>query len=124
MLSHDSCILVAASLFVLAILINLFQRSWANKSGLATIFLAFITCLLGQSFFSFIVKKATGHPPLRYPFIIGRLIETGPGADYLRATCPHSYTILCDYVGQFPETMDDFVFSLEPGKGVFAPSFV
>src|SRR5579871_6122675 len=48
LLCHDSCILVAGSLFVFAVIANLFRRSWSNWRGLSVIVVALITACAAQ----------------------------------------------------------------------------
>jgi hypothetical protein len=120
MLSHDTCTLVATLLLAVGIAQNLLRRSWGNRLGAAVILLAIISGVAGQALFAFVIKKTTGQQPLRYPLLIGRLIEDGPGEAYLRATCPGNGSVLCEYVPELPMTMEDFVFGLQPGKTAFA----
>ena len=119
MLFHDSCTLISVSLLGFAILVGLFRRSWISWRRLGIVLLAVITAYAGQSVIALGVKRATGEAPLRLPFISARLIADGPGTNYLRATCPGSHFILCEYVNEFPMGSEDFLFAAKPGKSVF-----
>lgn len=119
MLSHDSCVLISASLLCLAILTNLLRRCWVNWQELGVILLAVLTALCGQSLVAFGIQRATGKAPLRIPFLSARLIADGPGTTYLRATCPGNGFLLCQYASQFPMTSEQFLWGNAPGKSVF-----
>jgi hypothetical protein len=119
MLFHDSCVLIAVSLFGLAVIANLFRRSWLNGRGLAVILLALVTAFAGQSLVAYGAQRATGRPPLRLPFLSARLVADGPGTNYLRATCPASHFALCDYAVEFPIYDAEFLFGAQPGRSVF-----
>jgi hypothetical protein len=118
-LSHDTCVLIAVTMLGLATLADLFRRSWLNWRGLCIILLAVLSAIVGQSIMTYGITRATGEVPLRFPLIEARLIADGPGTDYLRADCPQSQFALCDYVGEFPMSSNDFLFGKEPGKTVY-----
>lgn len=118
-LFHDSCTLIAFSMLGLALLSNLLRSSWRNFYGLSIIFIAILLAFAGQSIVSYGIRKATGEVPLRLPFLSARLIADGPGARYLRANCPQSGFLLCEYRDEFPLTSDQFLFGTSPGRAVF-----
>jgi hypothetical protein len=118
-LCHDSCLLISVSLLALAVVADLFLRSWTNKRGLFLIVLAILTSCTSQSLVTYGITRIAGEKPLRFPLIEARLIEDGPGTNYLRATCPESHFTLCEYVNQFPLTTNTFLFGTEPGRSVY-----
>lgn len=119
LLFHDSCVLIAAALLALAVAANLLRRRWANGRGVGLVLLALIVSAVGQSVVIHGIRKATGEAPLRLPFLAARLVADGPGATYLRATCPGNGFALCAYVNQFPISDSDFLFGAQPGHAVF-----
>ena len=119
LLFHDSCVLIAASFAVLSLIVEVLQRQRAKSSGLYVIILALITAFAGQSLVAYGIKRSTRAAPRRLPFLSARLIEDGPGANFLRATCPQSGLAVCQYVGQLPISSQDFLFHGGPGKSVF-----
>jgi len=119
LLSHDTCLLISTLFLGLAIVINLFRRSWGNLEGLALILLAAISAYAGQSLVTYGVARATGQQPLRFPLIEARLVADSPGTNFLRATCPQSHFMLCEYVNEFPMSSYDFLFGTDPGKSVY-----
>ena len=119
MLFHDTCFLISVLLLALSVVANLFRRSWANARGLCVILLAALTSFAGQSIATYGIAHASGQEPLRFPLIEARLIEDGPGTDYLRATCPQSRFNLCEYVSEFPMSSYDFLFGTKPEKSVY-----
>jgi hypothetical protein len=119
MIFHDTCLLISVLLLGLGVVANLFRRSWSNARGLCLILLAAITAFVGQSLVTYGIAHTTGQRPLRFPLIEARLIESGPGTAYLRATCPQSHFTLCNYVSEFPMSTYAFLFGTEPGKAVY-----
>ncbi len=119
LLCHDSCILVAGSLLLVAVSANFFRRSWSNWRGLCIIILALMTAYAAESLVNYGITRATHQAPLRFPLLEARLIADGPGTQYLRATCPQSHFALCAHVRDFPMTSEDFLFGTDPGKSVY-----
>jgi len=119
MLFHDSCTLTGAVLLALAVAWNLLLRSWTNWRGLCALTLACAVAWAGQAVVAAGIQHASGRPALRLPFVSARLIADGPGTNYLRATCPASGFVLCDYVQEFPLLDAEFLFGTEPGRSVF-----
>ena len=119
LLSHDTCVLIAVALLGMAVAANLLRRSFANRLGLFIILLAAVTAYAGQSLVAYGITRSTGAEPLRFPLIAARLVDDGPGTDYLRATCPKSNFTLCAYRSEFPMSSYTFLFGTEPGKSVY-----
>jgi len=119
LLCHDTCLLISVSLLSLAIAVNLVRRSWMNYRGLILILVAAITAFAAQSLVTYGIARAAGQQPLRFPLIEARLVADGPGTDFLRATCPQSHFMLCEYVNEFPMSSYEFLFGTEPGKSVY-----
>ena len=119
LLCHDSCILIAASLLAVAVVADLFRRSWSNRRGLGIIGVALVTAYCAQAVVTYGIGRATHQAPLRFPLLEARLVADGPGTRYLRASCPQSHFTLCEYVHDFPMASADFLFGTDPGKAVY-----
>jgi hypothetical protein len=117
MLFHDVILLIVASLASLYLLISLATKSWRSPRRLAILALALFTAFAGHAIFVAMVQRVTGNPPLRPPFLTARLIETGYGANYLRATCPVSGFTVCRFASQFPENSQRFLWAMSKEEG-------
>ena len=78
----------------------------------------------GEAAFSAAVARVTGFAPVRPPFLSARLVEDGPGLDYLRAHCAGGGAsfALCRYRDRLPLASDIFLWSGAPGPGVALPA--
>ena len=54
------------------------------------------------------------------PHPVARLVDMGPGTDFLRRNCPQVGYAACDFVRNYPTAWDHFLFSTDPAKGAFA----
>jgi hypothetical protein len=58
-------------------------------------------------------------------FLLARVIYDGPGMAVLRRDCPAAHWLLCPYLGRFPPTSDEFLWSTDsPLKPVGGPKAV
>lgn len=119
LLTHDTCILAALVMVLLAAGYRLLRRSRQSWSGVIAIGASLLIAGAGESVVNYGIQRMTARQPLRFPLIEARLIEDGPGTRYLRATCPQNGLALCEYVSEFPLSTYDFLFSAEPGKAVY-----
>jgi len=121
LLFHDSHIVIALVLLVFAVLWTVLSRRpipWTGVSGIAV---ALALAFAGEALFSFGVSKLVGAPPVRIPFLMARMIADGPGYRYLVRNCPGSQLTVCQFLNRLPQaTSEDFLWSTEPDKGVFA----
>lgn len=92
----------------------------ARAAGAA--FLALFVGFAGEFAFSKAVEAAYGQAPVRPPFLMARTIDDGPGYEHLRETCPESGFTVCRFVDILPLSADDFLWRVDPGKGVYAAS--
>jgi hypothetical protein len=118
--AHASHVAIAA-LLVLLILVARLTRTGRALAVPAIAVVA--SCILGavaaEAAFGLAVKKAIGAPPLRMPHPVARLVDMGPGTDFLRRNCPQVGYAACDFVRNYPTAWDDFLFSTDPAKGAF-----
>ena len=75
--------------------------------------------LLGEVVFALTVEAVYGAPPLRPPFLMARLVSDAPGYGYLLANCPGIGLRLCDWLPRLPADTDIFLWSRDPGRGVY-----
>ncbi|MBY9064684.1 hypothetical protein K7957_17240 [Sphingomonas yunnanensis] len=122
-----SVLLAAAALFhsgnllVIGLLVSLLLI-WRMRTRtalcLAPIALALLVGAGGEAAFGAAVRKMTGFPPVRPPFVAARLIADGPGRDYLDRACANGSTLtLCQYRDAIPEDSDSFLWA--SGRGSF-----
>ena len=117
-LFHASNILLIASLSVIVAL-GLFVKLPASKTGFAAVGVALLIALLGQLAFAWGVKHATGASPIRPPFLAARIIDDGPGYEYLKEHCPEARLIYCRVLGFRTRDSATLLWSADPKEGVF-----
>ena len=120
LLAHSSHVLIAASLLLVGGALASFSSLPIRARGLWSIAAALAASFAGGAVFDYGVTRFVGAPPIRPPFLMARLIADGPGHDYLVETCPGNGFIACRYLERMPATADEFLWSLNPGVGVFA----
>ena len=118
LLFHASNILLILSLTLLVAAGMIFKLP-ACKPGLLAVSAALILALLGQAFFSWGVKHATGAPPIRPPFLAARIIDDGPGYEYLREHCPEIRLIYCRTLAFRTRDSSTLLWSENPREGIF-----
>ncbi len=120
--AHASHVALLALVLVVLLGLRFLASRWRGLSlaGLAVVAASLAGALAAEWAFDRAVTRAVGAPPLRLPHPMGRLIDLGPGTDFLRASCPQSGYAACAFVGNFPTAWDDFLFSTDPAKGAFA----
>ena len=122
MAAHASHLAIVALMLLVAIASRWIFGRWRqlSKTGLVVIFACVCGAVAAEWIFAKAVTVAIGAPPLRLPHPMARLIDLGPGTDYLKKNCPQSGYAACAFVQNYPTKWDDFLFSTEPQKGVFA----
>ncbi len=97
---------------------------WAG--GLAWVAACVLGALLAEAAFSRGVTQALGAPPLRLPHLTARLVDQGPGTNYLNQVCPElapsERWAACNFRDRFPLPWTDFLFEPNSARGVFAPA--
>ncbi len=81
-----------------------------------------LAALLGEAAYNQGVRLTTGFSPIRPPFVMGRLIEDGPGYRFLQNNCTERTYIICRYLDHMPITSEDFLWSHDPKIGIFFPA--
>ena len=119
---HTTHALLAFLMFGVGLVLYFCRRSLVVPRGLAAIGAALGVAYLCGTAFTLAVTKLAGEPPLTPPFLMARLIDDGPGYDYLRDTCPESGFLACRFVARLPLLSDDFLWSKDFATGVFGVS--
>ncbi|TFZ04921.1 hypothetical protein [Ramlibacter rhizophilus] len=118
--SHASHLPLAAALLLLAWGARRFAHRPIATPALAVVAGCLVAALAAEAAFNLAVTRFVGAPPLRLPHLTARLIDMGPGTDYLRSRCPTERWAACRFVANYPTRWDAFLFSPEPSKGAFA----
>jgi len=124
LLAHRSHVLLATGMLAAGLLVRARDARSAGAAGLLTIVMALFVALLGSMVFNIGVKHVLGAAPIYPPFIMARLIDDGPGYEYLQRTCPGSGFVACRFVDRLPLRSDDFLWNPDPKRGVFVTSDV
>jgi hypothetical protein len=119
---HTTHALLALLMFVVGLLVYLWRRPLVVPRGLLAIGVALGVAYLCGMAFTMAVTKLVGQPPLTPPFLTARLIDDGPGSDYLRHSCPESGFLACRFVDRLPLLSDDFLWSKDSATGAFGIS--
>jgi hypothetical protein len=120
LLSHSSNLLLAGTLFVLGLLMHAVNKRKPSRMGLGIIGTALAVAVVGGWLFDFAVGRVVGNPPVRPPFLMARMIDDGPGYQYLRSECPQAEFTVCAFLDQLPADADVFLWSADPARGVFS----
>lgn len=122
LLVHASHVLLAFLLLLLGSIAPLLGFKGFNLRGLPVIAVALALAFAGELIFSAGVARFTGHPPVRPPFLMARVIEDGPGYRYLKEECPRSTLAVCRYLDRLPLSANDFLWAEDQIHGVFSAS--
>jgi hypothetical protein len=117
---HTTHALLAVLMAGVGLVLYLWRRSLVVPRGLVAIAGALVIAYLCGTAFTVGVTRLSGQPPLTPPFLMARLIDDGPGYDYLRDTCPGSGFQACRFVERLPMQSDQFLWSRDPKIGAFA----
>lgn len=120
-LFHSGILLLIGGLLVVAGALAAMRLIHLNWLGVGAVCFALIGGILGEAAFGVAVARTTGMPPVRPPFVMARLIDDGPGFQYLRQTCPltpKAY-VVCRYLDRLPLNSDAFLWNAAVPGGVF-----
>jgi len=118
-LFHSGNLLVIGLLVGVLLLWRLMTRT---ALCLVPIALALLVGVSGEAAFGAAVRKMTGYPPVRPPFVAARLMADGPGRDYLDRACANGSTLtLCQYRDAIPEDSDSFLWASDRGSFMGMP---
>jgi hypothetical protein len=120
LLFHPSHSLITVATLVVGVSCALLTRVSMPWRSIVNIVVALTIAFVGEAVFSFGVTKLVGAAPIRPPFLMARMIADGPGYAYLAASCPASQLAVCGFVHRLPTNDEDFLWSTDPAKGVFA----
>ena len=120
LVSHTSHILVVAGLAIVApFVFRMMVNRW-NFAASGTVLVAVGLAVLAEALFTATVVRVYQATPLRPPFLSARLIDDGPGYDYLVEHCAEQDFALCQFLEQLPQHSDTILWSKDPKTGVYA----
>ena len=70
--------------------------------------------ILSEVIFGMATRVATGNAPVRPPFVAARLIDDGPGREYLQENCRRSTLLLCEWRDRLPRHSDEILWGQAP----------
>lgn len=130
---HASHVALAAALLAAALALRLLRRGWQHLAmpALGTVAVCIAAAVAAEWAFAHAVTRAVGAPPLRLPHLTARLVDRGPGTDYLRTHCPPAPAgtsapagalpyAACAFTANCPTAWTDFLFSTDSRHGAFA----
>lgn len=117
---HSSHLLTGLAFAAFAVVWAVLHGGIERWRAFAILLAAILTGILAESVFNIAVTKIIGMPPIRPPFLMARVIEDGPGYQYLKEACPQKHYAVCAFVDRLPLTSDDFLWNSTPRIGVFA----
>ncbi|HEY4837288.1 MAG TPA: hypothetical protein VIH72_01695 [Candidatus Acidoferrales bacterium] len=111
--SHGSHLIVATALCALLILLNalhckFMQQRWRAVGAVMLVILFSVAAQVGLN------KYLTGNAALDAdwpPILMARMIEDGPGRQYIETHCPDAKFAICEDVQHLPADTDDFLWS-------------
>lgn len=120
--AHASHAAVALLLLLLVAMLRWRGASWQGLSlpAMGVVAACIVGAVAAEWAFAQGVNRALGAPPLRLPHTTARLIDMGPGTDFLRQHCPSAGYAVCAYTRNYPTPWDEFLFSADPARGTLA----
>ncbi|MGA8764802.1 MAG: hypothetical protein WB562_18175 [Candidatus Sulfotelmatobacter sp.] len=110
--SHATHLMLAAGLCVLLVLLLVLRFRFMRRRRWRAVGEAGMVVLLAAASQLALHNYLYGVPSLngaRPPFLMARVIADGPGLWYLEQHCGEVKFVLCDHLGDLPESPDDFL---------------
>lgn len=120
--THSSNILILLSIASVCTVILILQRKQMAIWPIILMVIASITGLASEACFNSALKWQTQKNAIRPPFLSARVIADGPGAAYLKTTCPDNGFALCSNFNNLkkePYNSDILLWNHDPRKGFF-----
>jgi hypothetical protein len=120
-LAHTShlALLVGMTALVIAYVVLLDRSQWKHVKGLTAIV---VTCVaifaLWDAVFSFSVSRALGMPPVRPPFLMGKLVSK-LDQPALAKVCASNNFVVCRYQDRLPVDDEWFIWSDDERRGIY-----
>jgi hypothetical protein len=120
--AHASHLAVVAAMLLAGLAARVFAKGWGRLplAAIAVVGACVSGALAAEWAFTRIVTTVVGAPPLRLPHPMARLVDMGPGTDFLQRHCSKADYAACAFVDNYPTRWVDFLFSRDPRKGAFA----
>jgi hypothetical protein len=119
LLVHTTNLMLCLAIVLLWAIYGLLRKPRLNFRPLLGVGACLAIGFLGQFAFGLCVKAATGHAPVRPPFIAMRLIADGPGYTYLREHCSTERYIYCRVLAHPRLPSDTLLWSADPNVSLF-----
>jgi hypothetical protein len=117
--THLMVCVVMLGIYVIANALRGFSFQRFRVGAVVVISACVAAGILAELSFNFFVAKVIGVPPIRPPFIMARLIEMGPGYEYLKTHCSDPVFTVCRFLDQLPQRTETFLWSSGASVGVF-----
>lgn len=119
LLVHNVNLTLITGLLIVAIPLAWWRKLPLNRVQLLGLGACIAAAVIGQAGFGMAVKRMTGAPPVRPPFIAMRLIADGPGYSYLRDHCSSQKYIYCRVLSQADPKSDTLLWTKDPRTSLF-----
>jgi hypothetical protein len=119
-LTHLLICVSIVSAYALTSNLSRFSSGSSSVAPLVTVAVCILAGALGEAAFGVVVSHLIGVAPIRPPFLTARLVDLGPGYEFLKARCDDHKFIVCQYLDRLPLTTDDFIWSQKANLSVFA----
>jgi hypothetical protein len=116
---HNSHVLIAGLLLTAGLIAYLTRLATVRAYGLLLIGGSLVLAYVAGAAFNYAVTRFMGESPIVPPFITARIIEDGPGYQYLRDTCPGNGFVVCQFIDRLPTSANEFLWAHDPVHGVF-----
>jgi len=116
-----TCILILA-IYVASSTLQSVRAHYFRWAPAITIAACVMAGAAGEIAFNMIVSKVMGVKPIRPPLVMARLINLGPGLQYLKVHCNDGRFVICQFQQRLPLDTDNFIWNHDPAVGVFAPA--
>lgn len=119
MLFHNTNVLITASLLVLVLLGNVTRFLQVGWRPVLAITMSILLSFAGQSVFYWGVTKYSGNAPVMPPFLAARVIDDGPGYQYLEQHCKTQDSEFCRVLDFEVINHDQLLWSKDKDAGFF-----
>lgn len=119
-LTHIVMLLGMTGMLILLVLLRRLKWSamrWPIALGIVGVVLGLGSVMLTNQ----VVRTVLGKPPALVPLMTARFVADGPGRDFIEAGCEGGRFTVC-HIPFTGETSTDFLWSRQPGSGVFLPA--
>ena len=122
--SHLTHIVVLLAMTAtLGLIVATRRASWADSRTAVVVGMVGVAIGLASVWLTAqVVTRTFNRPPQLVPLLTSRLVEDGPGADFIHAGCDGMRFIVCRLPNGDRRNANDFLWSPDPKRGVFMPA--